>query len=65
MLDLETKSAIDSNKLLVQHQATNRKLKTGLRWSKIIQDIGGGEYSGYREFFNTLYIRYVNMRTKT
>ncbi len=42
MLDLQTKSAINSNKLKVQHQATNRQFKTALIQNEIIQHIVEG-----------------------
>jgi hypothetical protein len=43
MLDLQNKSAINSDKLQVQHQATHHELKTALAWHGIILYVVGGE----------------------
>ena len=41
MIDLEKKSAIDSDNMQVQHQATYRELKASLNWNEIIQYVVG------------------------
>jgi len=48
MLDLQTKSAIDSDNLQVKHQATHRHFKIGTGLNQIIQHIVGDGYPGFR-----------------
>ncbi len=60
MLDLQTKSAINSNILQVQHQASNLLRKTGLRGNEKTQYVGLGRQQNFIKMLK-LRPRYVNL----